>query len=98
MARRQCNELMAPAREERARRDEKHADALFDKRRESRVDAAFVARVHDMNLHSEHVLPPAGLSIWSRRSDRLGLRERRSLRLSEQARAAAPASSALTRR
>jgi len=53
MARRQRNELMAPAREERARRDEKRADALFDKRRESRVDAAFVARVHDMNLHSE---------------------------------------------
>jgi len=37
MARRQCNELMAPAREERARRDEKRADALFDKRCESRV-------------------------------------------------------------
>ena len=50
VARRQCDQLIAPAVEERIGGDKERASALLRKDREGRVDATFAAGLHDMNF------------------------------------------------
>jgi hypothetical protein len=54
MARCQGGELETPVEEERVSTDQERVDSVADKRREGSLDLTAVARLNNIDLHSEH--------------------------------------------